>query len=72
MAATIRRLVCCCCGDAAPALKQWWNRDTGFGLCGRCARWLKARPDYNEVEFTSNYGHEGVHWFADDDDKAVR
>lgn len=55
-------LTCCVCGDNAPAKKQWYNRDRGFGLCARCADWLKRRADYDPVEFTSNYGQEGVHW----------
>ena len=56
------RLTCCVCGDYAPAWKQWWNRDRGYGLCGRCAEWLKRRPEYNPEEFQSYYGDEGVHW----------
>ena len=61
----MRRLTCCVCGGAAPARKQWWNRDTGFGLCGKCAAWLKTRRDYNEEEFTSYYGEPGVHWIPE-------
>lgn len=56
------RLECCVCGNSAPAKKQWWNRDHGFGLCGRCAEMLQRRTDYDPDEFTSNYGHEGIHW----------
>ena len=55
-------LECCCCGGPAPAKKQWWNRDKGYGLCGKCAVWIKKRPDYDPEEFTQNYGEEGVHW----------
>lgn len=55
-------LTCCVCGGGAPAVKQWWNRDRGFGLCGRCAAWLKTRRDYDAEEFTSCYGQEGIHW----------
>jgi hypothetical protein len=53
---------CCVCGNGTKAKEQWWNRDRGYGLCGDCAAWLKARPDYDPQEFTSYYGHEGVHW----------
>jgi hypothetical protein len=59
----MKRLECCVCGDSAKAAKQWFNRDTGYGLCGKCAAWLKSRRDYNADEFTDNYGREGVHWF---------
>ena len=58
------RLRCCCCGDTATALKQWFNRDRGFGLCGRCATQIQARKDYDPTEFRLNYGDEGVHWSA--------
>jgi uncharacterized C2H2 Zn-finger protein len=57
------RLTCAVCGDLARAEKQWFNRDRGYGLCGRCAAWLKTRKDYDPEEFESNYGREGVHWF---------
>lgn len=59
-------LTCCVCGAAAPAKKHWWNRDQGFGLCGRCAKWLKARADYDEEDFTACYGKEGIHWMKEE------
>lgn len=59
------RLTCCVCGAPAAARKHWWNRDAGFGLCGRCAKWLKGRRDYNAEEFKQNYGEEGVHWMPE-------
>jgi hypothetical protein len=59
------RLTCCVCGAPAPAVKQWWNRDTGYGLCGKCAAWLQTRPDYHAEEFRSYYGDEGVHWIPE-------
>jgi hypothetical protein len=58
----MRNFTCCCCGEAAPAKEQWWNRDTGFGLCGKCAIMIKARQDYDPEEFTRTYGDEGTHW----------
>jgi hypothetical protein len=60
-------LDCCCCGLGAPAKEQWWNRDRGYGLCGRCAEELKAKM--TPEEFTSCYGHEGVHWMPLSEDK---
>jgi hypothetical protein len=59
----LRRLTCCVCGDLAPAFQQWWNRDTGYGLCPACANWLRGRPDYDPEEFRQLYGEEGIHWF---------
>lgn len=64
VSARVRRFECCCCGGEAPAHEHWFNRDAGFGLCGRCATMIQARKDYDPVEFTSNYGHQGVHWFV--------
>lgn len=32
----IRRLICACCGSETKG-RQWWNRDTGFGVCVPCA-----------------------------------
>lgn len=58
-------LTCCVCGDRAPAKKHWWNRDRGFGLCGRCATWLRSRADYDPEEFRSCYGDEGIHWLPE-------
>jgi hypothetical protein len=58
-------LTCCCCGAAAPAKKHWWNRDHGYGLCGRCATWLQQRRDYNAEEFRQNYGEAGIHWIPE-------
>lgn len=57
-----RMLTCCCCGEGAPAYAQWWNRDTGYGLCGGCAKMIQARPDYDPAEFDSYYGQKGIHW----------
>lgn len=52
------RMTCCCCGGEAWAMKQWHNRDTGYGLCGSCASRLASKFMVND------YGHEGIHWFA--------
>ena len=29
-------LICCCCNGETYG-RQWYNRDTGYGLCSRCA-----------------------------------
>ena len=64
-----RQLTCCCCGESAGRWKQWHNRDTGYGLCKRCAEWIKQhRPFGHEPitpeEFERTYGVEGVNWGA--------
>ena len=35
------RMRCACC-DGWCYGRQWHNRDTGFGLCGDCATWLRT------------------------------
>jgi hypothetical protein len=52
-------LECCCCGQPAPAFKQWWNRDTGYGICATCYRRITAKEGC--VEALQRYGHPGVH-----------
>ena len=62
---TIRYLQCACCGQDAGRWQQWWNRDTGFGLCGKCAAWITAEPTARRYmtseEMDRCYGIEGVH-----------
>jgi hypothetical protein len=56
-------LTCSCCGGQAPAFAQWHNRDRGYGLCGRCAAWIRSRTRfYDPGEFLRCYGEEGIHW----------
>lgn len=56
----IERLVCCCCGQVTTG-RQWYNRDTGFGLCGSCAVWIANKEPAEDMK--SNYGVEGVNYF---------
>lgn len=44
----VQSLTCCCCGEETQG-RQWWNRDSGYGLCLSCA---------NEIE--QKYGREYV------------
>lgn len=58
-----RYLTCCCCGDGTRG-RQWWNRDTGYGLCPRCADWIGERESPEEME--SLYGTRGVHYCVEE------
>ena len=60
-------LRCACCGGSAPAAKQYFNQDRGYGLCVDCAEWIASKDQsygYGTVaeyiEFT--YGKKGMHW----------
>jgi hypothetical protein len=60
----VRRLTCCCCGEVTRG-RQWHNRDTGYGLCPKCADWIIGRDNMSPEEFTSCYGVRGVHFDAE-------
>ena len=55
----IKTLTCCCCGEQTKG-RQWWNRDTGFGLCSPCAERIALREDKETMK--SCYGQEGIHY----------
>ena len=55
----IKQLICCCCGQHTQG-RQWWNRDTGFGLCVKCAEFISKEED--EESMKSCYGEKGVHY----------
>lgn len=54
-----RRLTCACCGESTLG-RQWWNRDTGFGLCASCIP-LCQRGETPE-SFEQSYGKRGIHF----------
>src|SRR5687768_17570220 len=54
-------LTCCCCGTSTRG-RQWYNRDTGFGLCPKCARWIATRETPEAMQ--SNYGTPEVNYFT--------
>lgn len=58
--ARILPLECACCGGPAPALQQWWNRDTDHGLCARCGDEITAKDGAEYV--AECYGKRGIHW----------
>ncbi len=55
-----RTLTCCCCGGSTLG-RQWWNRDTGYGLCDTCAQELPTRGTTPE-EMHQLYGKAGIHY----------
>lgn len=59
-----KRKTCSSCSDDAGRFFQWWNRDTGFGICPRCAR--EQHRKLSAEEFESYYGKSGTHLTFDD------
>lgn len=55
----IRTLTCCCCGNATRG-RQWWNRDTGYGL-GKCCIDYCSRGETDD-SMRSLYGVRGIHY----------
>ena len=55
----IKHLTCAVCGESTRG-RQWWNRDTGFGVCPKCIEWLRGRGEPEEA-LTDLYGKEGIH-----------
>ena len=53
------RLICACCGESALG-RQWWNRDTGYGLCARCVDFVRRSSD--EADLETGYGKRGIHF----------
>lgn len=51
-------LTCCCCGEGTTG-RQWYNRDTGYGLCNKCAAWIRSR---GKEDMKDNYGISGIHY----------
>lgn len=60
----VKRLICCCCGSYCRG-RQWWNRDTGFGICPRCVADEQKRNDKEGIK--SSYGIEGEHYNVKED-----
>lgn len=56
----LKTLTCCCCGSGTKG-RQWWNRDTGYGLCDDCIEYCSVHTV--PVGGTArSYGVRGVHW----------
>lgn len=54
--------ICCICGAYCKG-KQHSNRDTGYGICPRCATREKEKLPMEEMK--SLYGIEGVNYFTE-------
>lgn len=54
---SIKTLTCCCCGRQTTG-RQWWNRDTGYGICSSCVDIHKTKGEDCE----SLFGKEGIHY----------
>ena len=55
----VKNLTCCCCGNYTKG-RQWWNRDSGYGLCVDCIDY--CHRGITDKEFESCYGIRGVHF----------
>ena len=55
----IRNLECNCCGSATRG-RQWFNRDTGYGMCAECLTLVRTKG-MSGPEIKDLYGVEGVH-----------
>jgi hypothetical protein len=56
----VRWLTCNCCG-AHTRGRQWFNRDTGYGMCVACIAFVR-KQGMSEAEIHDLYGAEGIHW----------
>lgn len=54
-------LTCAVCSNGTRG-RQWYNRDTGYGLCPRCAEWLRSRKNETPASIRECYGIQGVHY----------
>ncbi len=55
----VESLTCCCCGNGCSG-RQWWNRDTGYGMCESCIVYVREKG-MPEEEIVQCYGHAGIH-----------
>lgn len=59
-----RWLRCCCCGDSAGRYHQWWNRDSGYGICRKCVEWMLREERETPEQIKDYYGIEGINYAA--------
>lgn len=70
----IVHLNCCICGESTKG-RQWWNRDTGWGLCSACAnRYPEANVPMGQHDTGGDghpyYGIRGYHYDIQEADNA--
>ena len=58
------KLICSSCTGEAPSKRQWFNQDTGYGICPRCFQ-LVLEKDGRPAAIDS-YGRPGVHHSLDE------
>ena len=58
----INELECCCCGQETIG-RQWWNRDTGYGICNKCADIISKTE--NDEYMQDCYGTKGMHYYIE-------
>lgn len=58
-----KQKTCSCCGGDAGKFEQWHNRDTGYGLCRKCANWIETRETPDDIYRC--YGVAGIHYEAE-------
>jgi hypothetical protein len=57
-----RKLICACCGEYVPGRwYQFWNQDTGYGICRKCVDWLLGKGE-TQAEIEGSYGKEGINF----------
>ena len=56
-----RQLTCCCCGELTQG-RQWHNRDLGYGLCSKCAKWMTTTRGVTPEEMRDLYGAVGFNY----------
>lgn len=58
-----RQLTCACCDGEAGTWQQWFNQDSGYGLCSKCADWIIERdmrkPEEWRTDMDRTYGVPG-------------
>ena len=55
-------LDCCVCGAYAGFFTQHWNRDTGYGICAKCAAEQSQKEPPERM--ANLYGEPGVNYEA--------
>lgn len=60
-----KHLECACCGGDAGLFAQFFNQDTGYGVCKSCVSWIQGRG-MSQADFERTYGKPGINYEASD------